>query len=385
MAQVLGRRALGRATLARQFLLERVHRPAEAAIEHLVGLQAQVPLVPHLALWDRLAGYDPAELDRLMTERRVVRTPLMRTTIHTVTAADALALRPLLQPVLDRTFASTAWGQRLRGQDVAAVVAEATDLLAEQPMGRARLQRELARRHPGLDAEAVAFGVSYWVPWVQPTPRGLWGASAAAVMTTVPAWLGPSDAGSASLDDLVLRYLAAFGPAGVRDIQVWCGLTRLREVVDRLGPRLRLFRTEDGAELVDVPDAPLPDPDTPATVRFLAEYDNVTLSYADRSRVIAEGDDVLLRPGPGGWTGTVLVDGQVRASWAARRDGDATVLTVRPSVPLSTADRADLEAEGGRLLDFLAPVRDHDVRFPGTSGPRDPARAQNRPHAPECQ
>src|SRR5687768_13281309 len=103
-------------------------------------------------------------MDRLMTSRRVVRTQLLRTTIHTVTASDALALRPLLQPVLDRTFASTSWGQRLRGQDVGAVVAEAAELLAARPLGRAALQRELALRHPGLDAEAVAFGVSYWCP-----------------------------------------------------------------------------------------------------------------------------------------------------------------------------------------------------------------------------
>src|SRR3954453_23183262 len=108
-----------------------------------------------------------------MTLRRVVRTQLLRTTIHTVTSADALALRPLLQPVLDRTFASTAWGQRLRGTDVSASSAEAAALLAERPMGRAALQRELAARHPGLDAEAVTFGVSYWVPWVQSPTRGL--------------------------------------------------------------------------------------------------------------------------------------------------------------------------------------------------------------------
>ena len=135
MIPVLGRRALGRATLARQLLLDREARPVAEALEHLVGLQAQVPRVPHLALWDRLAGYDPGELDGLMTSRRVVRTQLMRTTIHTVTAADALALRPLLQPVLDRTFASTSWGQRLRGQDVGAVVAEAAELLAGAPAG----------------------------------------------------------------------------------------------------------------------------------------------------------------------------------------------------------------------------------------------------------
>ena len=333
-------------------------------LEHLVGLQAQIPAVPHLALWDRLADYDPAELDRLMTARQVVRTQLMRTTIHTVTAADALALRPLLQPVLDRTFASTAWGQRLRGLDLSAVVAEAAGLLAERPMGRAALQRELAARHPGLDAEAVAFGVSYWVPWVQPPPRGLWGASGAAVMTTVSAELGPVSA-PASLDDVVVRYLTAFGPASVRDVQAWCGLTRLREVVDRLGPRLRRFRTEDGVELVDVPDGPLPDPDTEAPVRFLAEYDNVLLSHADRSRFDARGDHVPLHGGPGGWCGTVLVDGLVQATWAARREGAAMVLAVRPSLPLAAPDRADVLAEGARLLGFIAPGREHDVGFVG--------------------
>jgi hypothetical protein len=161
----------------------------------------------------------------------------------------------------------------------------------------------------------------------------------------------------------VLRDLGAFGPASVRDVQAWCGLTRLREVVDRLGSQLRRFRTEDGAELVDVPDAPLPDPELPAPVRFLAEYDNVLLSHADRSRVVAEGDHVPLQGGPGGWTGSLLVDGLMRGFWAARPEDDATVLTVRPSTPLLAAQRADVEAEGGRLLAFLAPHRGHDVRF----------------------
>jgi hypothetical protein len=181
-------------------------------------------------------------------------------------------------------------------------------------------------------------------------------------MTTVAAELGPATAGPMSLQDLVVRYLTAFGPASVHDVQAWCGLTRLREVVDGLGPRLRRFRTEDGAELFDVPDGPLPDADAPAPVRFLAEYDNALLSYADRSRVVEDGDHVLLHGGAGGWAGTVLVDGLLRATWAARREGDATVLHVRPSVPVSSADRRDLVAEGQGLLDFLAPGRGHDVR-----------------------
>jgi hypothetical protein len=342
-------------------LLERVRQPVAATLEHLVGLQAQVPRAPHVALWSRLAGYDPADLDALMTSRAVVRTQLMRTTIHTVTASDALALRPLLQPVLDRTFAGTAWGQRLRGRDVGALVAEAADLLAARPMGRAQLQRELAERHPGLDAEAVVYGVSYWLPWVQPPPRGLWRGTGAAVMIPVRTWLGGGASGT--LDHLVVRYLAAFGPASVRDVQVWCGLTRLREVVDRLGPRLRRFRTEDGMELFDVHGAPLPDPDTPAPVRFLPEYDNVLLSHADRTRIVADGHQVPLPGGSGGRTGTVLVDGMLRGSWSAGPDGDTTVVTVRPSAPLSAAERDDVEAEGGRLLGFLVPGSGHDVRF----------------------
>jgi len=180
-------------------------------------------------------------------------------------------------------------------------------------------------------------------------------------MAPLAAWLGTGAPGS--LDDLVQRYLAAFGPASVRDVQTWCGLTRLREVVDRLGTRLRRFRTDDGAELFDVPDGPLPDPDTPAPVRFLAEYDNVLLSHADRTRVVAEGSHVPLPGGAGGRVGTVLVDGLLRATWAARPQGDATVLTVRPSGPLSGAERADVLAEGDRLLAFLAPGRERDVRF----------------------
>jgi hypothetical protein len=286
----------------------------------------------------------------------------MRTTIHTVTARDALALRPLHQPLLDRVVASTAWGQRLRGQDVSELLAECSALLAERPMGRAELTRELARRHPSVDAEAVAFVASYRVPWVQPPPRGLWSGTGAAVMLPLSTWL-PDPVEPATPDELLVRYLAAFGPATVRDAQAWCGLTRLREVADRLGSRLRRFRGEDGAELLDVPDGVLPDPDVPAPVRFLAEYDNVTLGHADRSRVVPEADHVPVQGGPGGWVGSLLVDGLVSALWAARREGDVTVLHIRPSLPISPAQRDDVEAEGRLLLSFIAAGREHDVRI----------------------
>jgi hypothetical protein len=363
--RTLSRRELGRATLARQLLLERVRRPVAGTLEHLVGLQGQVPKVPHLALWDRLAAYDPAELDGLMTARAVVRTQLMRTTIHTVTTSDALALRPVLQPVLDRVFSATAWGQRLRGQDVDAAVETARGLLATTPMTRARLLRELADRHPSVDAEAVAYGVSYWVPWVQPPPRGLWRASGPPVMTRLDLWAGADDADPSPmpLDRLVTRYLAAFGPASVRDVQAWCGLTRLREVTDSM--ELRRFRSEDGVELLDVPDGSLPHQDTSAPVRFLAEYDNVTLSHADRSRVVGDAPLQPLQGGPGGWVGAVLVDGLVCAMWAARPTAEAMTLEVRTARRLTLSERADVEAEGRALLAFVAPGQDHEVRLTG--------------------
>ena len=162
----------------------------------------------------------------------------------------------------------------------------------------------------------------------------------------------------------MLRYLAAFGPASVRDVQTWCGLTRLREVVDRLGPAAAAVPDRGRRELVDVPDGPLPDPDTPAPVRFLAEYDNVLLSHADRSRVVPEGSHVPLPGGSGGRVGTVLVDGLLRATWAARRDGDATVLD-RPAVGAADRSRPRRGPRRGRAgcSAFLAPGRERDLRF----------------------
>lgn len=363
MSGGLSTRALGRATLARQRLLERRPGDATETISDLVGLQGQVPGVPYLALWARLAGFEPEHLAAPMRERRVVRTSLMRCTIHTVTAADAVALRPVMQPVLDRTFAGTAWGQRLRGVDVAALEAAAAALVEAQPATRSELARAIedlcASR--GLAADDVSAAFVHHVPLVHVTPRGVWGASGRAALTTYATWLGPAVAAAPgvaperAVEDVVLRYLAAFGPASVRDVQAWCGLTRLSEVVERLGARVRRLRAEEGRELVDVPDGVLPDPDIPAPVRFLPEYDNALLSYADRARVAADAPHDWMQGGPGGFIGTVLVDGVVQATWAARRTEGAMALEVRESLPLTPAQRDDVEAEGRRLLTFIAP------------------------------
>jgi len=191
-------------------------------------------------------------------------------------------------------------------------------------------------------------------PLVQVPPRGLWGGSAQTTHTTVEAWLGRPLDPSPSIDRMVLRYLAAFGPATVADVQRWSGLTGLREVAERLRPGLRTARDERGRELLDLPDAPLTDPDTPAPPRFLPEYDNVALSHADRTRIVPEAAARLASRVMGVGDAVVLVDGFGAATWRLLRERDAATLRIRPFEQLDDGDAAAVTEEGGRLLGLLA-------------------------------
>jgi hypothetical protein len=350
---LLGRRALNRALLERQLLLRRVRRPAAEVVEHLVGMQAQEPRDPYVGLWNRLEDFDPGELGGLVSDRQVVRSPLMRTTIHLVSARDCLTLAPLLHPVRERNFwTGSPFGRQVKGVDVDAVLAGGRALLDEQPRTNAQLRAFMAERWPGWDPTSLAYAVHHLVPVVQVPPRGVWGQKGLPTWATTEQWLGHLVEKAPSIDQVVLRYLAAFGPAGTMDVQAWSGLTRLREVTDRLRPRLRSFRSEAGRELFDLPDAPRPDPDTPAPVRFLPQYDNVALSHADRGHVSAGAaarwptDDLHWSP--------LLVDGFVNGAWRLARDGRAATLTVRPLVRLSGQQRSEVAEEGERLLGFLA-------------------------------
>lgn len=364
MKELLDRRALNRATLARQLLLERRPLAALDAIEHLVGMQAQAPNAPYVGLWTRLEGFRAAELAGALTARDAVRTWLMRGTVHLVTAADCLALRPLFQSLGERLFGSSPFSRNVVGIDRAALLAAGRALLQERPRGRAELSRLLGERWPDRDPISLAYAVSYLVPCVQVPPRGVWGGTGPAVVTTVETWLGRPLSGGASPADLVTRYLAAFGPATVPDVRTWSGLSGLREVVDGLRPRLRTFRDDQGRELFDLPDAPRPDPDTPAPPRFLPEYDNLLLSHADRSRVVEGERRPPLPPGNGGVMGTVLVGGFWRGTWAIARDAGRAVLTVEPFASLTNDDRGALADEGARLLAFAAPDAEaYDVRI----------------------
>jgi hypothetical protein len=364
---VLGRRALNRAILERQMLLRRVQMPAEEAIERLVGMQAQEPMDPYVGLWSRLEGFEPRELADLITERRVVRAvSMMRTTIHLLTARDWLAFRPPLQWVQESRFKSSPFARNIAGLDMDEVLAAGRALLEEKPRSGNAIGRLLQERWPGRDPASLGYAVRSMVPLVQIPPRGIWGKGGLPVLATAETWLGQSVRTDTAPDQMILRYLAAFGPATVMDIQAWCWLTRLGPVVDRLRPQLRTFRDERGRELFDVPDGPLPDPDTPAPPRFLPVFDNLVLSHKDRSRVYGDttgwpvGDELFAIFA----SGAVLVDGFVHAGYNIEREGDRATLIVKTLRPLGAADRTAVAEEGARRLAFSAgDATDLDVRF----------------------
>ncbi|MGH9097731.1 MAG: winged helix DNA-binding domain-containing protein, partial [Acidimicrobiales bacterium] len=286
---VLSQRQLNRAFLARQLLLERAKLTCEQAIEHLVGMQAQAPTAPYVGLWSRLDGFRFEDLSSLYDSHRVTRLAMMRSTIHLVTAGDAHRLRPLLEPVMVRGFKSSPWAKRLRGLDLDPVIAAGRSAVEDSPLTFAELGTVLGKRWPTYDGQALAQAIRAHVALVQVPPRGIWGRGGQARHTSLEAWLGRSPVGG-SIDDLILRYLAGFGPASVNDTQTWSGMTRLRDDFVRLSPRLVRFRDENDVELFDLPDSPRPPADTPAPVRFLAEFDNALLSHADRTRIIDRED-----------------------------------------------------------------------------------------------
>ena len=353
--EVLDARARNRALLARQLLLERTPLAPRDAIEHLVGLQAQAPNAPYVALWSRLEPFDPTATGALLERRETVRTHVMRSTVHLVTVGDGAALRPLLQPMLERAFGSSPWRRRLGDVDLGAVARAGRELLGGGALTRAQLAPLLIERFPGHDGAALAHAVTVLVPAVQVPPRGVWGATGPAAGAETVAWTGRALAGESSADAVVLRYLAAFGPASIPDVRTWSGLGGIRAIVDRLRPSLQTFRDTAGRELLDVPDAPRPDPGVPAPPRFLPEFDNVLLSHDDRSHINPGRHPVPLRSGNGGVAGTVLVDGLFRGLWSLQREGGGALVRVEALDRFSRAERAAVVAEGGRLAAFAAP------------------------------
>jgi Winged helix DNA-binding domain len=351
--RVLTLRELNRATLARQMLLERQAMSALQAVENLAGLQAQVASPPYVGLWTRLRDFRREELTRLMEERRVVRATLMRATLHLMTAEDYLLLRPPLQPALTRSMNSIA-GKRLEGLDVSRLVAASRDFFEEEPRTFADLRPLLSELEPDRDPSALAYAVRTHLPLVQVPSGGAWGYSGKAPFTTAERWLGRPLSGSEEPRDLILAYLAAFGPATVRDIQTWSGRMQLKQPMEEVRPELRTFRDERGGELFDLPDAPLPSGDIPAPPRFVPDYDNLVLSHSDRRRVISEEHRKKVFLSAARVRATFLIDGFVRGAWKVEESRKTATLRIEPFEPLSTEDRATLQDEGERLVRFLA-------------------------------
>lgn len=379
---LLDRRALNRALLARQHLLERTDASAVDVVGHLVGMQAQNAWSPYVGLWSRVEGFTHADLGDALLDRRLARIAVMRGTIHLVDAADALLLPGLLAPLYARDLeVNTLHAAPLRTVDLAAVTALARELVEAEPRVSTALGKLLAERWPDVPPATLAHAARGTLPLVQVPPRGVWGRSGATTWTTATAWIG-TDAAAAAPDladpdvlaveqeRLVLRYLAAFGPASVMDVQAWSGLTGLAAVVARLGDRVVRFTAEPSPgkvrprEVLDLPDAPRPPADVPAPVRFLPDLDNLLLSHADRTRVVADEHRRALQSPNGVVPGTVLVDGVVAATWRVerarvedartRRRRERATLVVEPFGTITARDRRDVEAEAERFVTFFA-------------------------------
>ncbi|WP_326773497.1 winged helix DNA-binding domain-containing protein [Streptomyces sp. NBC_01445] len=365
-APTLSARALGRATLDRQFLLRRSPVTVKAAVEHLLGLQAQNVKPPYGALAARLDGFDPAELSRLLEDREVVRIVTMRSTIHLHSADDCMSLRPLVQPARERELKMFAKG--LPDVDLDRLTALTKAYVEQEPRTPKQIRELLLAEWPDADPLALTIAARCRLPLVQTTPRGLWKRSGQVALTTAEHWLDRAADPAPAPDGTVLRYLAAFGPASVKDMQQWAGLTRMREVFERLRPQLVTFRDPHGVELFDLPDAPRPDEDTPAPPRLLPEFDNLLLSHADRTRLVplAYKDRT--------WKANMsfpafLVDGMLAGLWKLdEANDDSATLTLQPFGKLTAQQRDALTDEAETTARTLGVKGPCDIRF-GTVRP----------------
>jgi hypothetical protein len=347
----LSQRQLNRATLARQLLLAREPLDAAGAVRRLAGLQAQEPRPPFVGLWSRLVGFHRTDLLDALRARQLVRATFLRGTLHVLDAGDYRALRATLAPMLAEAL--RVLGDRATGLDPEKVLPVARELLADRPHTFNELRPRLLERFPEANDRALGFTVRTQLPLVMVPTEDRWGFPRDSAFTLAETWLGGPPAAAEAPEELVLRYLAAFGPASAVDAQTWSGRRGLAAVLDGLRPQLAVFRDERRRELFDLPGAPRPDPDLPAPVRFLPEFDNLLLSHGDRTRVLADpyrgqvfSKNLRVRA-------TFLVDGFVAGSWAVERRRSTATLRLTPFGKLPAKARAELTAEGAALLRFV--------------------------------
>jgi len=336
---------LNRALLARQLLLERASLPLPRALERVGGLQTQYAPSAYVALWSRLAGFRRDDLTTALEKRTVVQGTLMRATIHLVSARDY----PLFADGV-RAARREWWLRVHRGaidaKQMTAAARRVRSLLADGPLRG----HDLAER---LDADNVRWnGVNLWIDLLRVPPSGTWEQRRADLFAAAEVWLGTSDATpEQGVEHLVRRYLGAFGPASLKDVAAWAGLAArvLEPVPQRL--RLRRFRDERGEELFDLRRAPLPDPETPAPIRFLPTWDATLLVHARRTQILPERyRPLVFNTKTPHSVPTFLVDGRVAGTWRLERG------TVRLDAfeRLPPATRRALDDEAERLSAFHA-------------------------------
>jgi hypothetical protein len=367
--ETLTRKALNRALLARQMLLARNEISATAAIEHLVGLQAQQARPPFVGLWSRISGFERDDLRSLVESRQVIRATLMRCTLHLMSRRDYLVFRPMLQPALS-TGMRAVLGDRTQSFPWDALLTEAQRLFEERPRTFTDLRAELMTLFPAADERAMGYSVRTHLPLIVVPGEHEWGFRADTAFALAEEWRGrPLDS-----DDrphaLALRYLAAFGPASASDLQAWSGLRGITSVLNELRPQLQVFRDDRRRELFDLPGAPRPPEEMPVPARFVADFDNLILSHADRTRVIADEHRTVVITKNGQVLPTFLVDGFVAGTWKLSRVRKTALITVSPFAPLPSAARSELEAEGKTLARFLEPnAAQFDLRFEAANTP----------------
>ncbi|MDG6102247.1 AlkZ family DNA glycosylase [Dactylosporangium aurantiacum] len=343
MERTLTWRDLNRALLARQCLLARVPADPPAVLERMAGLQAQYAPSMYIGLWTRIEGFERESLTRLLEDREVVQATLLRATIHLVSRAD---FWPFVVAVRE---ARRDWYHRVIRNNVGpAQLAEAAEglrkLLRQRPVRRAEIDQ--------LYGAQVRGGVGMYLDMVRVPPSGTWSRRRADLFGLAEDWVPPTGVTVAEARELLVRrYLGGFGPAHRSEIADWAGLS-VADVAKVLAPmELRRFRDERGRELVDLPDQPLPDPDTPAPVRFLPTYDATLLAHARRTLILPEEHRTkVFHVRMPQSIGTFLVDGQVAGTWSWR-DG---AVVWEPFAPLPARVRRQVDAEAGALTAFHA-------------------------------
>jgi prepilin-type processing-associated H-X9-DG protein len=345
-------RELNRTLLQRQHLLSRVDVDPLDEIAHLVGLQAQETLPPYLSLFARLTAFSPASLSDAIGDGRVIRLLLMRGTIHAVSPLDAVTLRPLVNLMLDRasrTITNTKPSARVPTDEL---LAAGVLVFQGGPMGLEAAGNALAQRFPDFPAKSLANSLRYRMALVQVPPRGMWGRSGGVVYDTLENITGGSTP-SASPDPrpIIRRYLAAFGPASAADFRTWSGVSGVASAIASMDDELVHYTDEHGRPLVDLPDLPIADADTPAPPRLFGRYDNVWLSHADRDRVTTPEARKLWAGTNGGVANTVFVDGHLAGLWRRAPSGAIDMDLFRR---VSRAEKRELDAEVSAVQEFLA-------------------------------